>query len=789
MINEVAEVIKAIGGEGEFAVEDTLSVSTRGVRVHGVGLLPASITDGWARKLIAVAHPAPFGVRDQTRYDDRIRRTWEIGAAQVQVSDTWKRALEEKLATLVRRLGFDPEGKVEAVLDKLLIYEQGDFFAPHQDSERVDGMLASLVVALPSKHTGGQIIVEHNRRKKTLGGAGGSGSPAVFAFYADCRHQVARVERGHRITLTYHLVQKRSGRAGAKPRKSSIQDRLTESLRTYFATPSRTSSGEAIPRERFVYLLDHEYTQKGLSWKTLKGEDRVRVAELAAAADRLDCRAVLALADVHESWNSDDESGDYGYGRRSYHHYDDDDDFEDDDSDDDAGGDADDYGVTDLIDSDVTLHHFVEREGPSDPGIPTGVSDDEVCFTSPSSELKPFKSEHEGYMGNYGNTVDRWYHRAAFVMWPRARTFVLRAKQSPAWAVKELSRLLAEGSTDEARRSVESLLPFWAATAGREEGVAFFKGAVRVALALEAPNLAAKLLAPFGSARLTTGTLPGLLRTLETYGLEWSKALFTAWTGAEYRRVSFLPVLPLLCEALIAPRWPDGLKLATWLLEIELAEFVKRYAQSGPTLLMRAGASTRSALVQEAVALFDGAAITTAARVRDDLVDFLTAVGVPAVVLADILKKIFEGRAPAAVRQLGLGALRAHALRETRDAVAAPPRAAGDWSITTKLDCSCALCATLTKFLNLETSVEYRWPLAKDKRQHVHNVIDRHELPVTHETIRSGSPFTLVLRKQRALFEREAARRSEQAQLLKWLEVSEPKFQPLAAAPRPRGRG
>jgi hypothetical protein len=30
-----------------------------------------------------------------------------------------------------------------------------------------------------------------------------------------------------------------------------------------------------------------------------------------------------------------------------------------------------------------------------------------------SVDLEPFESEHEGYTGNAGNTVEHWYHRAA----------------------------------------------------------------------------------------------------------------------------------------------------------------------------------------------------------------------------------------------------------------------------------------------------------------------------------------------------------------------------------------
>jgi hypothetical protein len=65
----------------------------------------------------------------------------------------------------------------------------------------------------------------------------------------------------------------------------------------------------------------------------------------------------------------------------------------------------------------------------------------------------------------------------------------------------------------------------------------------------------------------------------------------------------------------------------------------------------------------------------------------------------------------------------------------------------------------------------------------VHGRLDAHELPVRHETRRSGRPFSLVLSKTSALFEREAAeRRSWQADL-EWL------ARMAGAIGRRRGRG
>ncbi|MGW1160686.1 hypothetical protein ACWD48_21205 [Streptomyces sp. NPDC002519] len=39
------------------------------------------------------------------------------------------------------------------------------------------------------------------------------------------------------------------------------------------------------------------------------------------------------------------------------------------------------------------------------------VHDYEVCASTASTDLTPYDSQYEGYMGNYGNTLNRWYRR------------------------------------------------------------------------------------------------------------------------------------------------------------------------------------------------------------------------------------------------------------------------------------------------------------------------------------------------------------------------------------------
>ena len=118
------------------------------------------------------------------------------------------------------------------------------------------------------------------------------------------------------------------------------------------------------------------------------------------------------------------------------------------------------------------------------------------------------------------------------------------------------------------------------------------------------------------------------------------------------------------------------------------------------------------------------------------------------------------------LESLAIGAVRAHAVRRLETELRVPARAKDDWSIPAPRDCPCALCADLARFLADRSRTRHEWPLAQDKRRHVHGAIDEHELPVTHKTRRSGRPFTLVLQKTRTLFEREAAERAAREEAL-----------------------
>ena len=70
----------------------------------------------------------------------------------------WDRVIDTIVAKV--KEAFAIEKRMTWQLYKLLVYEPGSFFLPHRDSEKQNGMIATLVVCLPSRREGGSLIVQ-----------------------------------------------------------------------------------------------------------------------------------------------------------------------------------------------------------------------------------------------------------------------------------------------------------------------------------------------------------------------------------------------------------------------------------------------------------------------------------------------------------------------------------------------------------------------------------------------------------------------------------------------------
>lgn len=780
-MTSITRSLAAIAAPGSFAYRGTTNPDDLRLEVKGVGPVEWPISIETARALRGVARRAGFGWRDQTLVDESVRNTWEIAKTRVKIDKRkWNRTLIPQLQQIKKRLGLPTDGKLAARLYKMLLYQPGQFFVPHQDSEKSDNMIGTLTVTLPSMYSGGSTSIEHRGQKVTYRPSRSRDRSLTFvAFYSDCHHEVRPITDGHRVVLVYDLVfdepamdrESLSLSLSLSGMDETLVHHLELSVDKHFKTsiPARYSTQPTTPPDKLVYLLDHEYTQKSLGWNRLKNGDRFRALALRQVAQRLDCEIFLALADVHELWSceGDDYYDGWGYhGRyRSRDHE----------------KDPESYQLIELHDWGIELRHWLDSNGKSKRAMRTAVSSEELCYTKPSVEFDPFQSEHEGWMGNHGNTIDRWYHRAAVIMWPRSNTFMLRARMAPLWGVNQLLRLVRKRAREEALAKAHTLTPFWFYCARGEARSQFVERTCELASALDDAELASQLLAPFHLGQIDRSSLPHVLEVLKAHGQEWGWELYTKWMealgrfGATDGETSWFAFMPTFCTTLHEQGHDHGRQLATRVIDDQWSRIKERCVRQLDDVADPDAVKELSTLSKKIAPILQSCVAVGNRDVHDGILAFLMASNVdyPVLCLTLLLREDRERHASDGdvedVGQPDLAQLHRHCVSALQSQLAGPARAADDWSITVPMKCQCNLCEQLGDFLAHRERVRYNWPLAKDGRRHIHNQIERYKLPVTHNTRRSGRPYVLMLAKTKELFKRDSALRQTYERELAWL--------------------
>ncbi|MDA8021320.1 MAG: 2OG-Fe(II) oxygenase [Thermoanaerobaculia bacterium] len=762
----IQAVLAGLGSRAAFSAQRRAPVSALEMTVEGVGHIGLPISKEQGRALCEVADLAHYGQGEETLLDREVRDTWVIPTDRVRFErGTWDEVLQPLVDELREELGV--LGTLRTKFHSMLVYGPGQFFRPHQDSETADEMLGTLVVTLPSSFRGGSFVVEHAGETATYRGS--ERDLSLVAFYSDCRHEVRPVEEGYRVVLTYDLLLDRPERDPARaveaPMPRSVIDKLSDELCLYFETPRpprRYLQDDDPPDElptRLILLLDHEYTERGLSWDRLKGADAPRVEALRAAAEEIDCEMVLGLVEVRETWGCIEPGWDRrSYGRRRSWQWDDG--WDEVDS---IHTDPDGFELTELHDDELTLDRWLQPDGAVEK-VSSWVRRGEVCWIRPTAELQPYASEYEGFMGNYGNTMDRWYRRAAVVLWPKERAFSVRAEASPAWGLATMREAVRLGQVEDARDMAAAFSSFWGRAGANAAGETLFDNALSVAARLHDPQLSVDLLSPFSIVRLTPRHSSNWVGLFEFYGLEWVKGLLARWSDHRYSfqvsdsdAMRWMESLPALCHAVRS----EGTRSASSAGELVLRDRWAWLRNRLEGARVSAPSRREAAAVQfapPAAFLLESVAIVEEEDLLQELLGYLRQTGdsmilscsVQILQLVDLTDEIPD-----------LDRLANHCAEQIESILAKPARDPNDWSIIPPSGCDCNLCQEMAEFLAERSVQRLEWPINKEKRRHIHGRIDSHELPVQHVTRRSGSPYTLVLTKTQELFERERRQREE----------------------------
>ncbi len=213
----VANVLQTVQTPGDFFAAGCCALHLPLIAVEGVGAIALPLLPSQAAQLIVTAERAPFGRGSETLVDSAVRRTWQIAADRVQITGKHWPAM---LTSVVERAagGLGAGANVVPEFYKLLVYDEGSFFVSHRDTEKSAGMFATLILALPSVHAGGELVLRHRKREARLALRSSDPSELAWAaFYADCPHEVLPVTSGCRLVLVYNLLRQGKGRLPRPP--------------------------------------------------------------------------------------------------------------------------------------------------------------------------------------------------------------------------------------------------------------------------------------------------------------------------------------------------------------------------------------------------------------------------------------------------------------------------------------------------------------------------------------------------------------------------------------------
>lgn len=731
---QLLDLLDALDEASQFCTSGLLAPVLPGLEVDGVGDVGLPITPIQARQLIEQAVQAPYGRGEATIVDTDVRRVWQIEPQHFVIHNPeWDEFIAEMVDAVAHAFGINQQ--VDWDLYKLLIYETGSFFAPHRDSEKVDGMFATLVVCLPSRHEGGTLLVSHDGETRAIDFSTADGAYKIqyAAFYTDCQHEVEPVTSGYRVCLVYNLRLPRHKRQPSAPRNSDNVALAASLLSELFADDAR---------HKIAIRLAHEYSEAGLSFDTLKGADRARVDVLTRAAEQLDYQLYLALmthrqsGEVENSWEFEGRWASY---------------------------DEDDAVMGEIYEESINLNYWIDANGEAKDFGEMTLEAEEIHDGEDMDDLFVKQEVHEA-TGNEGVTMERWYRHGVVVIWPRERYFRILASEGQAHALPALTELI-DGEPDPAgsescRTFASEIINFWQPSthpsrwADASQSVAMLTQLERIAdVALAERFIRECLVDDYnGSEGEVLSALcdklgwhklaPGLLHFISSQGptnrkasLKMTVSIFADLCGGA---VPMTDDRQAVCHALagelvgVVQQWDRHVEEYPWMRQIETREGIVQFLfQAFDTI--------------EAHDLLE----RFLSHAIDDAKHYdLHTVMIPA---AKAMANEIDADSPGsdAYRRL-----LQHCIEALQALTATPVTIPEHWAQDIEINHNCEDCQELQRFLRDPEARVHRFRVRKDRRQHLHRQIDAHGCDMTHVTERKGSPQTLVCTKTRASYER-----------------------------------
>ena len=731
--SQILDALALVDRPGTFCSQGSTPFVMPGLNVHDVGWIGFPTPKSQTEELISQCEQAPYGKGLETVVDTEVRRVWELSPSKFNLEGpSWDHTLSEIISNVTEELGIQG-GTLVPDLYKLLVYGPGDFFLPHRDGEKLDGMVATLTVVLPSLHRGGSLVVTHGGERVLFQAPEASAGMAIdyCAFYADCEHEVKPLTEGYRICLTYNLAFVPSDR------RKKVQLKAPD-----LATPTdalvKAIESEPFPQGQVVISLEHQYSEVALKPELLKGADKMRYHALRAASEKTGCHCYLTLLTWYESGSaySDDDGYEDYYSRSRYRSR--------------SRSSSTNYEMEEVFEESWTLEHWIDADGQKANMGKIHVERENILSIIPIEDWEPSDEEFEGYTGNAGMTLDRWYHRAAIVICPKGN---------------EMDIFLTEG-TDAAIGGLEQWVKRWK-NASKSERETAFQDTISMAQKVMERWQCRETMG-YGSDRAIFSDSLKALQSTELIS-NYVEHILSKDMGAVPSQ-SFLKFLKTKCLSACEKSVLSMFKLTQLESFIRNIKILHGLATVSPTkdahsdLLLHGSKYMRLFLKKDTKACH---------RLKaEDLVLWIEALmDMNAPKELELLLKWIDKNT--SIEQLHIPSLLKlkmpkslkHACNSTlalwleskvkhlEQKTAQAPQPYKDWT-RSPAKCTCELCQRLNRFLVSPHQSSYEYKAKESDRSHIQGRVSAERLDLVGHTVRKGSPHALVLEKNSASYER-----------------------------------
>jgi predicted 2-oxoglutarate/Fe(II)-dependent dioxygenase YbiX len=758
---ELAAILQTVQTPGDFFAAGECAMHVPLIEVEGIGPIALPLLPAQAARLIAVAERAPYGRGADTLVDTAVRRTWQIGADRVRIQGRhWQTMLDGVVERAA--VGLGAGAGVEAELYKLLVYDEGSFFLNHRDTEKAPGMFGTLIVALPSLHGGGELVIRHREREVSLDLRRSDLSELAWAaFYADCVHEVLPITSGCRLVLVYNLRRKGRGRLPRPPSYDKEAAALERVLRAWCNETAKPDEDRPL---KLVYPLAHAYTPAELSFAALKGADAAAATVLTAVAGASACDLHVALLHIEESGAAEYN----GYaGRRWRSRYHDDDEEEEEEEGD--RGDDNEFRVAEVFDRSLTLSDWRRPDGSAVSVGTLPFNDGEVCPPEALADMEPDEQHFHEATGNEGASFERSYQRAALVLWPHAKRLRLIARAGLAASLPALGGMVGawmEGGAEpdhagwnEAHALAAEMLACWPVHASRRDHNGPSAESVMLSQLVQLQDhehIESMLTNVVAAGAYAAGDNAALVQALKLLPASRVGALLLSVVQGN-ADLHIGGCADLLARAAAVAAWRGQLLgAARALLDAMPGDPARPQSPADAWCRERADAG----VVHDTLRTLAPAGHAGLSALADQAVTHWLAwprsYGMDAVIVP-ALRRLAER--PALLNRPACLRLRAAALDHLRARCSldlAPP---ADWRREARLSCRCEHCLALGRFLQSADQEAWRFKAREAERRHVEDSIRQGRCDVDCSTERKGSPHVLVCTKNQASYERRVAQR------------------------------